>query len=284
MGQSFCCSKYGNGQTGHQLSCCSKENGNNDDDLLDGTMKESLAQDGKDSNSLDVRLYGAFSVAGTIEPGIRPGDRRQGDALPKPFGEKSIEPWTDHTELYQSSGSSIHMHEYLRKVAKRGIYGKLSEEFCKVQEVSLNKDCSFAFTLVATTLRATLSPSNGGEMTHQSMYPLACWHQNYGIIRDWLSLNPRNSRFEELLDVPILLHFGKNNPMLNPVTDDGPGKSPWGTPDPSFWKLHREGPFGWRVLSSSDLFELEGKGEHDLTCMATLILDSGRIYKRFSEC
>merc|ERR1712113_1136989 len=102
------------------------------------------------------------------------------------------------------------------------------------------------------------------------------------MIRDWLKRSPRNNNFEALLDIPILLHFGKNNPKLNPTTEDGPGKSPWGAPDASFWQMHSGGPFGWRILSSSDLFDMVSKKATDLTVLSKLITDSGRIYKQFS--
>lgn len=207
----------------------------------------------------------ACSLAGSFEESFGQHGRPQGDALPK---ETS---WTVQTVLYTGLGAKEtttfdKVLASLPQVSADNMHEAIMKSCLHYSE---NAQGNFSFMLFRTTLRDVLRQAPGtSELTHESMYPLAAWHINYGFIgtllkrdfqsyNEWyeknfppetIETNAKAKRLEKaafndlcttvmtIMDDDIVLHVGaKPNPALRPTTTDGPGMSQWGEPLVPFW-------------------------------------------------
>lgn len=146
--------------------------------------------------SLDDKTRGlcACSVAGCFEEDFGQHDRPQGDALPRGTDAR----WTMDSVLYKKT-ARVGAAEWGEETTFDAVLGRLP--FVKGTGMlaavtggegvlSERSSGEFPFLLFRTTLRDVLCRGASdvivaaGEsiLTHESMYPLAAWHQNYGFL------------------------------------------------------------------------------------------------------
>jgi hypothetical protein len=237
-----------------------------------------------------LRGIGAFSMAGTMEVGVSPSDRAQGDALPKArFDDGRIRPWFGSTGMFVKGGSRVLFGSYLQERASWPPVQPPRKQFLEELDLSENADFKFPFKVFVSTIAGLLT-KNGIYNTHERNWPVACWHQNYEKIRDMfldLEKEAADPEFKELVQLPLFIHSGFANKSLIPINGDGPGVAPWGVLQPHedgfeeqqlFWATapHSDGPHGWRILAREELFTLQGSTDTHL--LKQLLRSAHRLY------
>jgi hypothetical protein len=222
--------------------------------------------------------------------------RVQVDALPR--GDDA---WTVHTKLFWDGNETTFDEalSWLPSVTASNIREVICEG--KAPVYSEDKFGRFPFFLLKATLRDVLRRTEGGKLTHESMYPLSVWQATYGFVgavlqndfkayRAWwehtaahrpkaaglseIEFAHAQAVFEDFLGCQIVLRVNAaSDASLRPTTPDGPGLSPWGSPSADFWEAEgSDGPFGWRILTAGKLRYERGSMSADL--VADIVYES----------